>query len=410
MGEAVVERESSLFTTDAVFSGSFGDIGAAFGFQYRRETLSQDVDPNYAADNYAFFVGGEAFDNAQDVWAVFSEFVIPVGDTFEAQLAVRYEDYGENVGDSIDPKLALRWDVADSVTLRASASSSFRAPSLHQQSGGAIVFLDEIFDPVVGQSNFTAIRPRGNSDLGPEESTAFNVGVVFKPLDRMTATMDVWKIQVDDVIIKESAQAIVNGNPADSRIIRNPLLGSIQMIETRYINSGEVDTQGVDLTLAYDWDTSVGLFRLSGNSTFIDKYELIDKSVTFPQTVDGSGFRNYNNFARSIPEWRARLALDWQLESHSVNATVNYIDSYQDDQINTGELPGTTTRIDSWTTLNLQYAYMMSLQDGQELTLTMGVLNATDEDPPEVNTNMGFDSKIHDPRGRMIYGRIKYAF
>jgi len=410
LGEAVVERESSLFTADAVVSGAFGDIGAAFGVQYRKETLEQEVDPNYAADNYAFFVGGEAFDDAQDVWAVFSEFVIPMGDSVEAQVALRYEDYGENVGDSIDPKIALRWDVSDSVTLRGSASTSFRAPSLHQQSGGAIVFLDEIFDPVVGQSNFTAIRPRGNDDLDPEEAVSYNIGVVFKPMERMTATVDAWKIEVDDVIIKESAQAIVNANPVDARITRNPLLGSIQMIETRYINSGEIDTQGVDLTLSYDWDTSVGLFRLSGNSTFVDKYELIDKSVSIPQEVDGAGSRNYNNFARSIPDWRARLALDWQMEAHSVNATVNYIDSYEDDQINTGELPGTTTRIDSWTTLNLQYAYMMALSEDQELTMTLGVLNATDEDPPEVNTNMGFDTKIHDPRGRMVYARIKYAF
>ena len=44
------------------------------------------------------------------------------------QLAGRYEDYGDDIGSTFDPKIALRWQATEALTLRGSASSSFRGP------------------------------------------------------------------------------------------------------------------------------------------------------------------------------------------------------------------------------------------------------------------------------------------
>jgi iron complex outermembrane receptor protein len=38
------------------------------------------------------------------------------------------------------------------------------------------------------------------------------------------------------------------------------------------------------------------------------------------------------------------------------------------------------------------------------------VINAFDKAPPQVFTNGGFDSKVHDPRGRMIYFGVDVEF
>jgi iron complex outermembrane receptor protein len=42
--------------------------------------------------------------------------------------------------------------------------------------------------------------------------------------------------------------------------------------------------------------------------------------------------------------------------------------------------------------------------------VTFGVRNITNERPPVVATNGGFDSKVHDPRGRMFYFGLDLEF
>jgi len=42
--------------------------------------------------------------------------------------------------------------------------------------------------------------------------------------------------------------------------------------------------------------------------------------------------------------------------------------------------------------------------------LTLGAINMFDEEPPQLFTNSGFDSKVHDPRGRQIYARLAIEF
>ena len=68
--------------------------------------------------------------------------------------------------------------------------------------------------------------------------------------------------------------------------------------------------------------------------------------------------------------------------------------------------------IDAWTSFDAQYsldtAVLLDNENGP--VLTFGVINLTGEDPPQVFTNGGFDSKVHDPRGRMFYVRAKVAF
>jgi outer membrane receptor protein involved in Fe transport len=38
--------------------------------------------------------------------------------------------------------------------------------------------------------------------------------------------------------------------------------------------------------------------------------------------------------------------------------------------------------------------------------MTFGVQNITDEEPPWVPVNTGFDATLHDPRGRVWFARF----
>jgi outer membrane receptor protein involved in Fe transport len=143
-----------------------------------------------------------------------------------------------------------------------------------------------------------------------------------------------------------------------------------------------------------------GTLRVGGDGTLISSYDLQDP---FAGAIDGAGLRNFANFGTSTPEWRVNYFVEWQTERHGFNAFVRYIDSYVDDQGgNVGR------RIDHQFALDAQY--LLKLAAERAPTLTFGAINLTDEDPPRVRTNGGYDSKVHDPRGRMYYAKALFRF
>ena len=60
---------------------------------------------------------------------MFTELQIPLHETLDAQIAVRYED-ADDYGDATVGKLALGWQPIDQVKLRYAFSETFRAPAL----------------------------------------------------------------------------------------------------------------------------------------------------------------------------------------------------------------------------------------------------------------------------------------
>ena len=74
------------------------------------------------------------------------------------------------VGETIDPKVAARWQITPAVALRGSLTSSFRAPSLNQLSG-----VDTSLQFVGPTGAFKAIDTFGNPDVAPETAITTNL-------------------------------------------------------------------------------------------------------------------------------------------------------------------------------------------------------------------------------------------
>lgn len=145
---------------------------------------------------------------------------------------------------------------------------------------------------------------------------------------------------------------------------------------------------------------SLGAFGALGfgaDAVFIDRYTLIDPVLT--REIDAAGNRNFRNFARSLPELRATARLDWTLGPVSARLQARHISAYDDDETAGAE-------IDAWTALDLQAGYARTLS-GRTLSVTLGALNLTDEAAPAVRTPLGYDTKVHDARGRTIYLRLR---
>ncbi|MEN7343653.1 MAG: TonB-dependent receptor, partial [Pseudomonadota bacterium] len=422
LAQQVLDTTSELQTFDAVISGPLfempaGTANVAFGAQYRKEELIHDYNSLANADAFAFVIGNPDFTGNRDVNAAFVELGLPLADTLDLQLAVRYEDYGGAIGSTTDPKIAAIFRPTDNFTARASYSTSFRAPSLFQSNGGS-TSLNQISDPLNPGLNFAAVRSSANPNLVPEESDAYNIGMSLEVVEGLTLDLDYWSFEFTDVIIQENFQAVLNEFFDDtSRVIRVAGPGSpVTQINVGFVNASSVETSGIDFKLKYDWSTGAGQIQPFIEGTYITKYDLEDPQAG---NIDGAGRRNFSNFGTSTPELRFNTGVGWLNGAHSANLFLRYTSAYDDDQNCSDEtLPVSGAcaagffEIDSQTTIDAQYSVdtAMLFDKSTGPILTLGVINASGEEPPQVFTNGGFDSKVHDPRGRMFYLRLKQSF
>jgi iron complex outermembrane receptor protein len=411
------DAHSELTSLEAFTSREIGELGGgfaglAFGVQYRGDELTYDYDDNANRDNFLFLVGNPDFGDDRDVEAVFVELALPFTESLNLQLAGRYESYGDGV-DSTDPKATLLWRPSLAVSLRASVGTSFRAPSLFQAFGTQTT-LAELIDPNVGSPQFFPVRTQPNPSgaaLAPEEADVFNVGVSLSPTEQWEIGIDYWSFDYTNVIIEQNPQALLNaaaqGNAqARAQVIRDAASGLLLRVDSFYANASALETDGLDLSVARELELmGGGSLRVGADATFIASYDLQDPQAG---AIDGAGRRNFANFGTSTPEWRANLFTQWENDRHAVNAFVRYIDSYVDDEVDIGQGSAFFRPVDSQVTVDAQYT--LTLRAARAPRLTFGAINLFDEDPPRVRTSGGYDSKVHDPRGRMLYAKALFRF
>lgn len=410
-GPYTIDANTRLTTFDGVVTGNFGALpggpaGIAVGAQVREEETHSDYSELANRDAFMFVVGNPDFASSREVTAAFVELLLPVNSQLDLQLAARIEDYGGGV-DSTDPKLTALWRPTDAFALRASVGTSFRAPSIFQAFGTQTT-LEELTDPLVpGATQFLPVRTQPNlsgKTLRPETADVANLGFTFSPGDNLEFGVDYWSFDYTDVIIQQNPQALLDaavaGDAAAARQIERGPTGGLLRVNSFYDNASSLKTDGLDFSIAYTMDLAVGTLRLGAQATAVSTYDLADPQAG---VIDGAGKRNFANFATSVPELRGNVFMNWQRDIHGVNVYLNHIDSYLDD----GQ-PGALLPIGSHATVDAQYN--VSLDRFAGVTISFGGFNLTGEDPPPVATNGGFDSKVHDPRGRLLYARASVSF
>ena len=425
------KTDVDLVTWEAVIAGdlfemSGGVAGLAIGAQRREESRDTDRSEDAEREDLAFLVGGPDVFGEQEVDAFFAELFLPLysgdnGSSLEAQVAVRYEDY--NAGfDSTDPKIGFLYRYGEAFSARFTWGTAFRAPTLFQLNN-EVTSLNASFDPFTGSLVFIGNTASPNPDLVPEEAETFNIGASWAPNDALEFSLDYYNVEYTDRLVQESGQQVISTEAAaligagctvatlatpacvavrDPNIIRDPISGSPARVFVNRFNAASAETDGIDFSARWVADTDYGSFSIANETTYILSFEL--QATAGGDTIDGAGFRNESNpLARSIPEIRSNTSFSWSNANHSANAIVRYIDSYEEDAGGS---------VDSWTVLDLQYNYRFDIMDDHEATVTLGILNATDEDPPEVAGSLnefGYDTKVHDARGAVWYARFVYS-
>lgn len=177
---------------------------------------------------------------------------------FQLSGTIRAENYSD-FGSTAVWKLSSRYKfMDDKITLRASYSTGFRAPSLHQiyTQKSQYSFVAGSGIQVSGLVNNVSPQARllGVEQLKAEKSKNLTLGLGLKPTNKFSATLDFYSILVDDRIVLSDEQ------DAGS-------LGTISF----FTNALDTRTSGLDVVMNYkDIELASGKlsFNLSGNYTF----------------------------------------------------------------------------------------------------------------------------------------------
>ncbi|QYF88325.1 TonB-dependent receptor [Brevundimonas sp. PAMC22021] len=400
-GYTGLRGSASLWTVDALTSGEAarwdgGALDLAIGVQARRSGYRQDWSD--LANSGELLTAGVSpdFEGHEDAGAVFAEGRLRLGARFEAQLAARYESEGG--ADRLSPKVAASWTPIDPVTLRASYAQGFRSPSVYVRQG-AQASQPSVLDR--GAFVFVNTVTYGDPNLEPEDSENWNLGVAWRPLEGLQLSLDAWRFDYENLVVKETAQGLIDQAAADDRAgltgtdaqtrVRRDAAGTLTFVALNFVNASSIETEGLDFAARYDRETDVGRLGASATWTYVDRYDI--RLTPGAVATSGVGSTNLNTIGRSLPRNRGEFALSWALGAWSATGLAHYTSGYSNDRSGI-----TDARIGSQTTVDLSASRTL----GEDLTLSLGVVNLADRDPPLAQFALGYDPVVADPRGRVF--------
>lgn len=399
-----------------VFNMPAGPAQALVGVEYREEDFSDQYD----SLSEAGLVGGSAGNSSsgeRDVTALYTEWLFPVLDNLELSAALRYDDYSD-YGDDISPKLSVRYQPLDRLTLRGSYAEGYAAPDLTLINAKPAFSADFVTDFVrcdqLGipasdcpeiQTNATAI---GNEDLDSENSQQWSAGLAFQATDWLDGSVDFYHIEIEDIIRTISSQELINleneGRPFPPGLgVERDANGNVVTITRGPANEGDLTTYGVDVNLRAQFDFG-GAGRLGSNLQvgYVDHWEIeseLDDDIPSPDTVG----------TRGAPQIRANLQNVYSWSDFRFAWNIHFTDSTSENVVlnEEGTLRSEEGHIPSWVKHDLSATYFTPWNS----EITAGVRNVLDRDPPQSSFfDRSYAFSYSDGWGRIPYLRFTQSF
>lgn len=411
-------------SNEALFSLPAGPVGFAWGVQANRESMNDTPDSRIQAGNITNY-GPTAASASRSSTSVYGEFQVPIVKNLDMQAALRADHYSD-FGNSVNPKLAAAWHPLDSILLRASATTSFKAPTLPELSSSTAGYV-QVADwarcrPLGYTGASCAYYPRdytvGNPDLKAEKAKNYSFGIVFQPFKSLSASLDWYGIKQTNTIQALDPQYILDNEdtiPGFAALVgrdpRNPALealhpglnkGRINSIHPPYMNIGTTSLQGLDLDVKYRLDFgSYGKLTLREINSFALQF---DQSIAPGQPEQGrldSVYRpRWNNSFRIGYEYQGT---ELALTARTAASTLNI-----DDPTHPQDPAVTNARIPSYTNWDLN----VSFKPIKDLSVNVGANNVFDRTPVFANSAYvdGYVAGLTDQLGRYVYINARYTF
>lgn len=373
---------------------------------------------------------------------------LPFVNELELSGAYRHVDHSTAGSDQVW-SAGLRWQVADSLTLRASRSRNFRAPTLAQlyspqtQAYGTIgqdpCDADRINrgpDPATRRANCAAewaanpgygdldgfqsnaenfasamIHSGGNLDLANEVSYTTTWGLVWEPtfVEGLSLIVDRFQVRLADGLSQFTTMDFmaacydsVEQSPEVCGRFERDATGQVIRGSTQFFNAGWMEFRGETYAAQYDFPLGrlfggrdLGELALGFEATRYEKmaYSVTGFDVTRSEgTVPGSDLTG-------LPDWSARLDARWNRGPWRLGWSVNHLPRARTDYYATIESTPTP-----WVHSNTRHSMSVQYDMGDGLTLRGGVDNVFDEQPSYPTINYG------DIIGRYVYMGVNLRF
>ncbi len=365
---------------------------------------------------------------------IYTELNVPVTKTLEFTGALR-DDHYSDVGNTVNPKVSMRFQPTKEVLLRSSYSTGFRAPSLYELNS-PITYTNTANswnDPVrcPGGTPLTSadakycntqfiLQNGGNKSLKPEKSKNFTLGLVVEPIAGTSVGVDLWWIRLQHQIAGLPEDLIFADPTKYAGLFVRNSAGQLSILGTNcpgancgYIvdtqsNLGGTNTHGFDLNVASRWRAgNMGSFNFDLTGTYVAKYE-------YQQEENGNWLQNAGQYSGSgaIFRWQHTMNVSWNKDVWSLGL-VNHYKSHYLDQNSTAQVkvPALLHHVvDSYSTWDAYGSWAVL----KGVALTVGVRNLFNENPPLSNQGatfqQGYDPRYTDPTGRAYYVRGTYTF
>ena len=417
-------KKADLKSLDIILrSNTDSGYTVAYGVQLNKEALDVSYDEISRAEfdtdgkiiktaDLFFLGGGIDVSKSRNKYASFFEIEKDFLESFSLRVAGRYEDFGND--SSFDPKLSVKYIANNNLTIRASKSSSFSMPSMAQMFSSDIN-LGSVRD-FNGTSPFVRQAQTGNPNLKPATSNNNNLGFIFNT-GGQRLTVDLWDIDYKNRIEVQSAQAMLLSNPNGLSITRN-IEGDLIGITTTYFNETNTEVSGFDLSyeaLINLEKNGVIAFAIKGTS--INKFLTPNNKINVVEEehhnkmINRVGKYNYDANTHSLPKKRVNIFINWDYLNYSIGLNARHIDGYKNSRpiSGLGLEYGYKSRVESFLVFDLYSSKLISTKNGA-LNMKFSITNIFDESAPRLYDapDFSFDTRVHDPRGRIIGLSLEY--
>lgn len=304
------------------------DFAIGFGTEARKETykiIAGDT-ASYSGDGANSFPGIRAENSGTFNRYNIGAYLDASYNVSEAWLinatarAEKYSDFGGAFVYRASTRIKLS---GDNLVLRGSASTGFRAPTLHQiyaQSTQASFAGGTIVSSGLFNNNSKQAFLLGIPKLKPEKSTNFTVGLGAKPTKNLNLTLDFYDITIKDRIVYSSSISSDDPTTTLYEILQEAGVVSVQF----FINGVKTHTSGLDFVGNYK-NINLGTGKLGIN--LAANYTMTNEIVGDPQTpkaIADAGSDILSAQIRSLltesrPRYKGILGFDYSVSDWTFN-------------------------------------------------------------------------------------------
>ncbi|MFT7451673.1 MAG: iron complex outermembrane receptor protein, partial [Patescibacteria group bacterium] len=309
-------------------------VGIAFGSEFRSEnfTVIEGIESSYEDGGADSFAGNEPKNSGKFNRYNFGGYggiSVDLTDDFLIDGTARVENYSD-FGSAFVWKISSRYKLMDDkLTVRGSASTGFRAPTLHQiyTQKNQYSFIPGQGIQVGGLVNNVSKEASilGLEALDPEKSTNITVGLGFKPSYNFKFTVDYYNIAVEDRVIlgseigRTGLAGTPNATPLDIAL-DNANVSDLSF----FTNAMDTRTSGLDFVASYR-NIAVGGgtlgFNLSANYMISNEREgdVKNPDIVVAANAAANESQSVSNqtqealFFTSRPEYKAILGIDFRI-------------------------------------------------------------------------------------------------